>query len=148
VAAALEASGLPPDYLGLEITEGLLLEESPTTVMTVVALQDLGVRLILDDFGTGYSSLRYLQRYPLDCLKIDRAFVAGLGQDGRGDGAIVEAILGMARALNMRVIPEGVETAGQLTRLTALGCDFVQGFHLAHPLEPEALEAMLREQHG
>jgi EAL domain-containing protein (putative c-di-GMP-specific phosphodiesterase class I) len=113
-------------------------------VLTIVALQDLGVRLILDDFGTGYSSLRYLQRYPLDGLKIDRAFVAGLGEDGKGDAAIVEAILGMARALGMRVIPEGVETAGQLARMRALGCDFVQGFFLSRPLDPEALRARLR----
>jgi EAL domain-containing protein (putative c-di-GMP-specific phosphodiesterase class I) len=144
VATVLAQTGLPAAALGLEITEGLLLEESPSTVVTIASLQDLGVRLILDDFGTGYSSLRYLQRYPLDGLKIDRAFVAGLGEDGDGDAAIVEAILGMARALGMRVIPEGVETAGQLARLTALGCDFVQGFHLSRPLDPAALETLLR----
>jgi two-component system, chemotaxis family, CheB/CheR fusion protein len=102
------------------------------------------VRLILDDFGTGYSSLRYLQRYPLDGLKIDRSFVAGLGDDGEGDGAIVEAILGMAGALGMRVIPEGVETPGQLRRLASLGCDFVQGFLLSLPLTPGELEGRLR----
>jgi EAL domain-containing protein (putative c-di-GMP-specific phosphodiesterase class I) len=144
VSRVLAETGLPASALGLEITEGLLLEESPATVLTMVALQDLGVRLILDDFGTGYSSLRYLQRYPLDGLKIDRAFVAGLGEDGTGDAAIVEAILGMARALGMRVIPEGVETSGQLSRLNALGCDFVQGFLLSRPLDPEALALRLR----
>jgi diguanylate cyclase (GGDEF)-like protein len=144
VADVLAQTGLPPCSLGLEITEGLLLEESPSTVQTIVALQDLGVQLILDDFGTGYSSLRYLQRYPLDGLKIDRAFVAGLGEDGAGDAAIVEAILGMARALGMRVIPEGVETPGQLARLDALGCDLVQGFLLSRPLGADALEARLQ----
>jgi EAL domain-containing protein (putative c-di-GMP-specific phosphodiesterase class I) len=144
VARVLAETGLPATALGLEITEGLLLEETPATVLTIVALQDLGVRLILDDFGTGYSSLRYLQRYPLDGLKIDRSFVAGLGENGDGDGAIVEAILGMAGALGMRVIPEGVETQGQLDRLAALGCDFVQGFHLSRPLTPATLEARLR----
>jgi EAL domain-containing protein (putative c-di-GMP-specific phosphodiesterase class I) len=144
VAAVLEETGLPASDLGLEITEGLLLEESPATEETIAALRGLGIRLILDDFGTGYSSLRYLQRHPLNGLKIDRSFVDALGVDGDGDGAIVEAIIGMARALDMRVVPEGVETEGQLSRLEALGCRFAQGFLLARPLTPAALEAMLR----
>jgi diguanylate cyclase (GGDEF)-like protein/PAS domain S-box-containing protein len=144
VAGVLEETGLPACELGLEITERLLLEESPATVATIAALQDLGVHLILDDFGTGYSSLRYLQRYPLNGLKIDRSFVDALGADGEGDGGIVEAIIGMARALGMRVVPEGVETEGQLRRLEALGCVFAQGFLLSRPLTPAALAAMLR----
>jgi diguanylate cyclase (GGDEF)-like protein/PAS domain S-box-containing protein len=145
VAGALEESGLPSAQLGLEITEGLLLEESPATVAIIDSLRGLGVRLILDDFGTGYSSLRYLQRYPLNGLKIDRSFVDGLGEDGRGDGAIVEAIVAMARALGMRVVPEGVETAGQLERLVGMGCDFAQGFHLSRPLTAGDLEALVRD---
>jgi diguanylate cyclase (GGDEF)-like protein/PAS domain S-box-containing protein len=144
VAHALADTALPASALGLEITEGLLLEETPATAQTIESLQELGVRLILDDFGTGYSSLRYLQRYPLDGLKIDRAFVAGLGEDGDGDGAIVEAIVGMAHALDMWVVPEGVETAAQLERLSALGCDFAQGFHLSRPLKSVDFEAFLR----
>jgi diguanylate cyclase (GGDEF)-like protein len=144
VQETLAATGLRPDSLGLEITEGLLLEETPATTLTIELLQSLGVRLLLDDFGTGYSSLRYLQRYPLDGLKVDRAFVAGLGDEGDGDGAIVEAIVGMARALGMAVIPEGVETEGQLERLTAIGCDYAQGFLLSRPLPAPALEALLR----
>jgi diguanylate cyclase (GGDEF)-like protein len=144
VRGALRASGLPPDALGLEITEGLLIEDGPATAGTIRALQALGVRLILDDFGTGYSSLRYLQRYPLDGLKIDQSFVAGLGEDGRGDSAIVEAIVGMAGALGMNVIPEGVETAGQLARLHELGCRYAQGFLLSRPLDAAALADLLR----
>jgi EAL domain-containing protein (putative c-di-GMP-specific phosphodiesterase class I) len=144
VAGALDASGLPAAALALEITEGLLLEDSTGTVETLRALQALGVRLVLDDFGTGYSSLGYLQRYPLDALKVDRSFVAALGEDGRGDGAIVEAIVGMARALGMPTVPEGVETEGQLARLAALGCDYAQGFHLARPLPPAEIPALLR----
>jgi diguanylate cyclase (GGDEF)-like protein len=143
VGAVLRETGLPAHRLGLEITEGLLLEETPATVETLQALRRLGVRLMLDDFGTGYSSLGYLRRYPLDVLKIDRTFVDDLGEDGRGDSAIVEAIVGMAKALGMRVIPEGVETAGQLARLTELGCDYAQGFHLSRPLAAAELEAWL-----
>jgi diguanylate cyclase (GGDEF)-like protein/PAS domain S-box-containing protein len=144
VQSVLAETGLHPDSLGLEITERLLLEETPGTALTIELLQALGVRLLLDDFGTGYSSLRYLQRYPLDGLKVDRAFVAGLGEDGDGDGAIVQAIVGMARALGMGVIPEGVETDGQLERLAALGCDHAQGFLLSRPLPAEGLEALLQ----
>ncbi len=144
VQQVLDDTGLHPDSLGLEITERLLLEETPATALTIELLQALGVRLLLDDFGTGYSSLRYLQRYPLDGLKVDRAFVMGLGEDGDGDGAIVEAIVGMARALGMGVIPEGVETEGQLDRLCALGCDHAQGFLLSRPLPAEQLESLLR----
>jgi diguanylate cyclase (GGDEF)-like protein/PAS domain S-box-containing protein len=144
VQEILWETGLHPDSLGLEITERLLLEETPGTALTIELLQALGVRLLLDDFGTGYSSLRYLQRFPLDGLKVDRAFVAGLGDEGDGDGAIVQAIVGMARALGMGVIPEGVETDGQLQRLAALGCDHAQGFLLSRPLPAEGLEALLR----
>jgi diguanylate cyclase (GGDEF)-like protein/PAS domain S-box-containing protein len=144
VQEILADTGLDPDSLGLEITERLLLEETPGTALTIELLQALGVRLLLDDFGTGYSSLRYLQRYPLDGLKVDRAFVAGLGDDGAGDGALVQAIVGMARALGMGVIPEGVETDGQLRRLAALGCDHAQGFLLSRPLPAGGLEALLQ----
>jgi diguanylate cyclase (GGDEF)-like protein/PAS domain S-box-containing protein len=143
VASVLAQTGLPAAALALEITEGLLLEETPATVMTIQALQQLGVALIVDDFGTGYSSLRYLQRYPLHGLKIDREFVAALGEDGKADGAIVKAIVGMAHGLGMYVVPEGVETEAQLLRLEALGCDLAQGFHLSRPLGPAQLETWL-----
>jgi diguanylate cyclase (GGDEF)-like protein len=134
VGAVLRETGLAPTALGLEITEGLLLEDVADTAETLGALRAMGVRLMLDDFGTGFSSLGYLRRYPIDMIKIDRSFVHDLGEQGAGDAAIVEAIIGMAKALGMGVIPEGVETAGQLDRLTRLGCDFAQGFHLGRPV--------------
>jgi diguanylate cyclase (GGDEF)-like protein len=145
VRSALAETGIRPDAVGLEITEGLLLEETPTTAETLAALQELGVRLVLDDFGTGYSSLGYLRRYAPDIIKIDGSFVNDLGPAGDGDAAIVEAIVGMAKALGLRVIPEGVETAGQLARLAAIGCDYAQGFHLSRPMTAEGLEALLRK---
>jgi diguanylate cyclase (GGDEF)-like protein len=144
VGAVLRETGLEPSRLALEITEGLLLEDTPAITETLQALRRLGVRLLLDDFGTGYSSLAYLRRHPIDAIKIDRAFVADLGDDGEGDAAIVQAIIGMAKALGMRVVPEGVETAGQLRRLTALECDFAQGFHLSRPLPAAGIGALLR----
>jgi EAL domain-containing protein (putative c-di-GMP-specific phosphodiesterase class I) len=143
VGAALRETGLAPTALGLEITEGLLLDDVAATAETLGALRSMGVRLMLDDFGTGYSSLGYLRRYPIDLIKIDRSFVNDLGEDGAGDAAIVEAIVGMAKALGMGVIPEGVETAGQLERLIGLGCDFAQGFHLGRPMPAAAIGPLL-----
>jgi diguanylate cyclase (GGDEF)-like protein len=144
VGAILRATGLPANALGLEITEGVLLEDTAATTETLESLRRLGVRLMLDDFGTGYSSLGYLRRHPLDAIKIDRSFVHDLGGDGRGDAAIIQAIVGMAHALGMRVVPEGVETAGQLERLVELGCDYAQGYHLARPLSAPDLGELLR----
>jgi EAL domain-containing protein (putative c-di-GMP-specific phosphodiesterase class I) len=143
VARVLDDTGLPAHALWLELTEGLLLEDSDGTIETLQALRALGLRLVLDDFGTGYSSLGYLRRYPIDVLKIDRAFVDDLGEAGDGDAAIVAAIAAMARALGMQTVAEGVETAGQLARLTALACDHVQGYHLGRPAPAHALEREL-----
>jgi diguanylate cyclase (GGDEF)-like protein len=143
VSRVLAESGLPPEALWLELTEGLLLEESEGTIETLWALRGLGPRLVLDDFGTGYSSLGYLRRYPIDVLKIDRAFVADLGEAGDGEAALVAAIAAMARALGIETVAEGVETAGQLARLVALGCDHLQGYHLGRPVAAPALEREL-----
>ena len=135
VAGALEASGLEPDGLELEITEGVLLADTREVLGTLARLRDMGIRLALDDFGMGYSALGYLQRFAFDTLKIDRSFVAEL--DGGGGGVpIVRAVVDLAHGLNMTVVAEGVETAAQLTRLKTMACDAVQGFLLASP-EPE-----------
>jgi diguanylate cyclase (GGDEF)-like protein len=132
VSAALEASGLPPDHLWLEITESVLMEEAAATIDTLRALRALGVRLSIDDFGTGYSSLSYLKRFPVDVLKIDRSFVDGLGVDPE-DQEIVTAIVSLARALGLGVVAEGVETAEQLDEVRRLGCNSVQGYYLGKP---------------
>ncbi len=110
----------------------MLLEESDHTLQQLRALRDLGVHLSLDDFGTGYSSLAYLHRFPLGTLKIDRAFVSGLGP--QGDATLVQAIVAMAHALGMGTVAEGVETEEQLDRLNQLGCTLAQGFFLAKPM--------------
>jgi diguanylate cyclase (GGDEF)-like protein/PAS domain S-box-containing protein len=142
VAAALRDHDIEPAAVGLEITEGLLLQDSAGVAATLNGLKELGVALVLDDFGTGYSSLSYLRRFPIDQLKIDRSFVAGL-EEHESDRAIVRAIVGMAAALGLTVVPEGVETDEQLGALVELGCDFAQGFLLARPLEPAAVEELL-----
>jgi EAL domain-containing protein (putative c-di-GMP-specific phosphodiesterase class I) len=110
----------------------MLAEDTAATHETLNALKDLGVRLVIDDFGTGYSSLSYLKRLPVDALKIDQAFVDGLGH-GAEDAAIVSAVIGLARGLGVLTVAEGVETQRQLDELRALGCDFAQGFFLGRP---------------
>jgi EAL domain-containing protein (putative c-di-GMP-specific phosphodiesterase class I) len=141
VAAALEHSGLDPDRLWLEITESVLMEDADTAVAALRRLRALGVHLCIDDFGTGYSSLAYLRRFPVDALKVDRSFVAGLGEDAE-DSAIVEAVVSMAHSLRLSVVAEGVETDEQLARLRDLGCELAQGFYFAAPVPPAALDPL------
>jgi diguanylate cyclase (GGDEF)-like protein len=139
VRRALRAYDLPPQALALEITESELVEDAVSVRKSLDELRAIGVRLMLDDFGTGFSSLSYLKRFPVHALKIDRSFVAGLGQD-EGDGAIVAAIMGVARALELQVIAEGVETDLQAAELLELGCGIAQGFHYAEPsFDPAAV---------
>jgi EAL domain-containing protein (putative c-di-GMP-specific phosphodiesterase class I) len=133
VAAALVASGLAPDRLMLEITEGVLLSDATTTIERLVALRRLGVKIAIDDFGTGYSSLSYLRRLPLDAVKIDRSFIEQLAQDPR-QAALVRAIVELGRALGLTTIAEGVETAAQARRLVDLGCELAQGYFFGRPM--------------
>jgi diguanylate cyclase (GGDEF)-like protein/PAS domain S-box-containing protein len=140
----IDRTGLDPVHLRLEITESVLVEESATAIASLEALNEIGVRLVLDDFGTGYSSLAYLNRFPFHALKIDRSFVDALGIEQERT-AIVEAIIGMARALSLDVIAEGVENEVQLAELRRLGCDYAQG-HLFHAAMPAGeVSRLLRE---
>ncbi len=132
VARILERTGLDPARLDLEVTEAMLLRDVEASANALRDLKCLGVGLVLDDFGTGYSSLSYLKRQTIDALKIDRSFVEALNDDGE-DGAIIGAVLSMARMLNIDVTAEGVETGAQLSRLRGHGCDSVQGFLFARP---------------
>ena len=113
----------------------------------MTALKGLDVTLALDDFGTGYSSMGYLQRFPFDRIKIDRSFIGAVGGDGQ-TGAIIEAILAMAKSLRMRVTAEGVETREQLDFLCHHGCDGVQGFLLARPIAAEQIASLLTTSYG
>ncbi len=140
----LACTGLDPVHLLLEITESVLVEESATARGTLEALSETGVGLVLDDFGTGYSSLAYLNRFPFDALKVDRSFVDALGIEQERT-AIVEAIIGMARALSLDVIAEGVENDAQLSELRRLGCDYAQGHLFSRPLPAAEISALLSE---
>ena len=144
VREILARTGLDPVNLRLEVTESVLVEESASATATLEALSEIGVRLVLDDFGTGYSSLAYLNRFPFDALKIDRSFVEGLGVEQERT-AIVEAVIGMAQALSLDAIAEGVENEAQLSELRRLGCDFAQGHLFSRPLAPAKVTSLLRE---
>jgi diguanylate cyclase (GGDEF)-like protein/PAS domain S-box-containing protein len=130
--------------LSFEITEGAVMHDIEQHLGTLHALRRFGSRIVVDDFGTGYSSLSYLKHLPIDALKIDRAFVRDMATDSN-DAAIVTAIVSMARSLGLRTVAEGVETADQLERLKALGCDAAQGFYLDRPMAARAARAKLEQ---
>ena len=142
VRRVLEEERMDPVLLELEITETLAMRDAAATEAALRGLTALGVRISIDDFGTGYSSFEYLRRFPLDTLKIDRAFVAHVDTDA-GDAAIASAIIAMGRRLGLRLVGEGVERPGQLDFLRSQGCHAAQGFLLGRPAPPEALAAVL-----
>jgi diguanylate cyclase (GGDEF)-like protein/PAS domain S-box-containing protein len=143
VSCALEFSGLPPECLMLEMTESMLVHDNLATLERLHSLKALGIRLAIDDFGTGYSSLAYLERFPVDSLKMDRSFIAGLAGEGV-KAPLAEAVIGLGRILGLRVVAEGIETREQWERLRLLGCGLGQGYHISRPLVPDAFEAYLR----
>jgi diguanylate cyclase (GGDEF)-like protein/PAS domain S-box-containing protein len=143
IGSILRQTGLPPETLKLEITETVIMEDAEVTITKLSQLKDLGVQLAIDDFGTGYSSLSYLKRFPVDTLKIDRAFVGGLHHNPE-DTAIVQAVTSLAHTLGLDVIAEGVETAETWAHLAAIGCEVGQGYYFARPLSSDAAEELLK----
>jgi EAL domain-containing protein (putative c-di-GMP-specific phosphodiesterase class I) len=142
VRAALDAAGLAPSCLELELTESTLIDNLERAAAMLGELNALGVKLAVDDFGTGYSGLAYLRRFPIDVLKLDRSFV--LIEDGRNSAFdFIKAVVDMAHALRMSVVAEGVETDDVLDFLRAANCDEVQGYLLARPMPIDDLRALL-----
>jgi EAL domain-containing protein (putative c-di-GMP-specific phosphodiesterase class I) len=135
VVDALEASGLPPSALVLEITESVMMADTDLAVERLQQLKDLGVLLAMDDFGTGYSSLSYLSRFPVDILKMDRSFLSPEHEES----GLVAAIIALGTSLSLDVVAEGIELPEQITSLRDLGCDLGQGFLFARPMNQEAL---------
>ena len=142
MAGVLARTGLEPRALLLEITESILVEHDEEIVTRLHALKELGVRLAVDDFGTGFSSLAYLRRFPVDMLKIDRAFVQGVG-GGPEDEALAHAIVRLGEALGLQTLAEGIETHAQADGLVGLGCTLGQGYWFARPMDAEAVGVLL-----
>jgi EAL domain-containing protein (putative c-di-GMP-specific phosphodiesterase class I) len=142
VAAALDASGLPPDLLTFEITESMVMADLAGAKEVMTKLNRLGVRLSIDDFGTGHSSLAYLKQFPVHEVKIDRCFVQDIAHNPV-DSAIVQAILDLGRAIGLSAVAEGVEAADQVTKLRKLGCKIGQGMFFAPPLCAEEFDELL-----
>lgn len=145
VRAALADSGLPSEFLELELTEGIVMGNADETVEILRRLSAMGVKLAIDDFGTGYSSLSYLKRFPIDKLKIDQSFVRDIVSDP-DDWAIANAVINLAHSLRLAVIAEGVEHAEQLDMLRLHGCDEVQGYYFSVPLPADEFAELLRVQ--
>jgi EAL domain-containing protein (putative c-di-GMP-specific phosphodiesterase class I) len=147
VRTALEAAGLPPSRLTLEITESVLLTDASTTIDRLRRLKDLGVRLSIDDFGTGYSALSYLRSFPLDELKVDRSFIQSMRDDPRV-ARLVGAIVQIGSALGLETVAEGVEHAEEAAMLRAFGCDRAQGFLFSRPVPVGDLRGLLVDRTG
>jgi diguanylate cyclase (GGDEF)-like protein/PAS domain S-box-containing protein len=147
VAGVLARSELDPARLTLELTESVLMHDAEAATVTLRKLKSLGIRIAVDDFGTGYSSLSYLRRFPIDELKIDRSFVAGMG-DGPEQSAVVLSILKLAEILHLATVAEGIEEAGQLAELQLLGADLGQGYFFAKPLHPDAITRLVARDRG
>jgi EAL domain-containing protein (putative c-di-GMP-specific phosphodiesterase class I) len=141
----LAETGIEPGCLEIELTEGVMLENSETALANLRYLNRLGVHFSLDDFGTGYSSLAYVKRLPVHRLKIDQSFVHRLGKDGQ-DEAIVRAIIDLGHSLNLKITAEGVETSVQLERLEQLNCDEAQGDLISPPLPADAFQVLFASQ--
>ncbi|WP_297835159.1 EAL domain-containing protein [Pseudomonas sp.] len=142
IRSVLEETGMRPDQLELEITEGVLMHNADATIQVLLAIKEMGVRLAIDDFGTGYSSLSYLRRFPIDVLKIDQSFIRALGTDSN-DEALVDAIISLGKSLKLNIIAEGIETQDQLDFLRAHQCEEGQGYFFSRAVEPEAFARIL-----
>ena len=145
VAQALQRHAVPASLLELELTEGMLMSNPEQGTTMLQRLRDLGVKISLDDFGTGYSSLAYLHQFPIDTLKIDQSFVRRIGEEPDG-AALVDAVIGLAHRLHLRVVAEGVETIAQREHLLRQGCDEMQGYHFGRPAVAETLQGLLAAQ--
>jgi EAL domain-containing protein (putative c-di-GMP-specific phosphodiesterase class I) len=143
----LHTSGLPPEYLELEITESMMMGNTEKVLRILSELKEMNIQLAVDDFGTGYSSLGYLRRFPIHRLKIDRSFIDYVPMS-QHDATITRAIVSLAHNLNLNVIAEGVETQAQLAFLADTGCEEIQGYLLSRPLDEKAMTSFVeREGH-
>jgi len=143
VARVLHDTGMNPGSLRIEVTEGSILDEHDLTASTLRRLQELNISLEIDDFGTGYSSLSRLHEFSFATVKIDRSFVKNLVEE-TGSAHLVETILLMAKSMGLGVVAEGIETREQLAKLTALGCDYGQGYYFSRPMDSRTTQKTIQ----
>jgi EAL domain-containing protein (putative c-di-GMP-specific phosphodiesterase class I) len=146
VHSILLETGLSPDRLQLEITEGVLIDDFSRAISILRRLKSLGVKIAMDDFGTGYSSLSYLQKFPFDKIKIDRSFVSNV-QSNPQSATIIRAVIGLGRGLNLPIVAEGVETQGELDFLTEEACDEIQGYLVGRPAPIDLYADLVGRRH-
>jgi EAL domain-containing protein (putative c-di-GMP-specific phosphodiesterase class I) len=142
VREAIEDAALDPSTVTLEITETTLMHDTEVTRERLAELRRIGVSLAVDDFGTGYSSLQYVQRFPIDVIKIDRSFVTGLGTNP-GDSAVVQSMIELSQRLGVHTVAEGIDRPEQVTLLQSLGADLGQGYLFSKPVEASKIDALL-----
>ena len=144
ITTVLAETGIDPSSLKLEITESAVMENAETAILMLKQIKETGVQISIDDFGTGYSSLSYLHRFPIDLLKIDRSFVSAM-EENTENGEIVRTVIALAKALNLKVVAEGIESIHQFHQLKILGCEFGQGYLFSKPLPVADIERLLED---
>ena len=144
IRTALNDSGMAPNLLELDITEGMVMHNPALIISILAKIKSMGVRLAIDDFGTGYSSLTQIKNFPIDTLKVDRSFIRNIPKDTEYR-AITEAIIAMGKTLGLNVVAEGVETVEQMNFLREHSCDEMQGFYFSKPIIPEQFADLLRK---
>ena len=144
IRTALNESGMAPNLLELDITEGMVMHNPALIISILAKIKSMGVRLAIDDFGTGYSSLAQIKNFPIDTLKVDRSFIRNIPKDTEYR-AITEAIIAMGKTLGLNVVAEGVETVEQMNFLREHSCDEMQGFYFSKPIIPEQFADLLRK---
>ena len=144
IDSAITRYDLDPKFIELELTESSLLEKSDSVIQLITEIKKRNIKIALDDFGTGYSSLAYLAAYPVDILKIDRAFITKIGSTK--DDAIVNAIIAMGKAMGLKLVAEGVENLEQIKYLKHQGCDYFQGYYFSRPLNAEECTEFLIQE--
>jgi EAL domain-containing protein (putative c-di-GMP-specific phosphodiesterase class I) len=141
IVETLDATGCAPEWIELEVTEGFVMTNPRSSIALLRKIRELGIEIAIDDFGTGYSSMTYLKQLPINTLKIDRSFIMDLPED-RNDAAITEAVIALAKGLELKLVAEGVETDAQKAFLEAKGCTTIQGYYYYKPLRAEELSAL------
>ena len=145
IKTVISETGIDPACLKLELTESAVMENAETAILMLKQIKETGVQITIDDFGTGYSSFSYLHQFPIDLLKVDRSFVSAM-EENTENGEIVRTVITLAKALNLKVVAEGIESIHQFHQLRVLGCEYGQGYLFSKPLQVADIERLLADK--